>query len=46
MGVIRHERVIYSPSADLRLEIGDTLMLLGDQQDIQQAREFLHGHAS
>lgn len=44
MGVIRHERVIYSPSADLRLETGDTLMLLGNQENIHQAREFLHGH--
>jgi CPA2 family monovalent cation:H+ antiporter-2 len=44
MGVVRHERVIYSPSANLRLEAGDTLMLLGEDRDIQRAREFLHGH--
>ncbi len=44
VGVVRHERVIYSPSADLRLETGDTLMLLGEDLDIRQAREFLHGH--
>ncbi|MCK4536216.1 MAG: cation:proton antiporter [Desulfuromonadales bacterium] len=45
MGVVRHERVIYSPSAELRLEAGDTLMLLGEDQDIHKAREFLHGHS-
>jgi CPA2 family monovalent cation:H+ antiporter-2 len=42
MGVIRNERVIYSPSAQLRLETGDTLMLLGDDENIRSAREFLH----
>ncbi len=44
VGVVRQERVIYSPSADLRLETGDTLMLLGEDLDILRAREFLHGH--
>ncbi len=43
MGVVRHERVIYSPSADIRLEAGDTLMLLGDSENILTARKFLHG---
>jgi K+/H+ antiporter YhaU regulatory subunit KhtT len=28
----------------MKLERGDTLMLLGEPQDIEQAREFLHGH--
>ncbi len=44
MGVIRQERVIYSPAAELRLERGDTLMLLGEDDNIRSAREFLHGH--
>jgi len=44
VGVIRHERINYSPGPLLRLERGDTLMLLGETSDIEQAREFLHGH--
>jgi CPA2 family monovalent cation:H+ antiporter-2 len=44
MGVIRQERVDYNPSAALRLEIGDTIMLLGEKEGITKAREFLHGH--
>jgi K+/H+ antiporter YhaU regulatory subunit KhtT len=44
MGVIRQERVDYNPSAALRLEIGDTIMLLGEKDGITKAREFLHGH--
>ena len=44
MGVIRHERVIYNPPADLRIEAGDTLMLLGEPSGVLKAREFLHGH--
>jgi CPA2 family monovalent cation:H+ antiporter-2 len=44
MGVIRQEHVIYSPSAELRLEEGDTLMLLlADVNTLQRARDFLHG---
>jgi len=43
MGIIRGERVLYSPPADLQLETGDTLMLLGQEQDIQNTRAFLHG---
>ena len=43
MGVIRHERVIYSPAAELRLETGDTLMLLGTEEHFHRARGFLHG---
>ncbi len=44
VGVIRHERTTYSPGPELRLERGDTLMLLGEPADIDRAREFLHGH--
>jgi CPA2 family monovalent cation:H+ antiporter-2 len=42
-GLVRHERVIYSPAATLQLEKGDTLMLLGAADDILKARRFLHG---
>jgi CPA2 family monovalent cation:H+ antiporter-2 len=45
MGVIRNERVIYSPSAELRLETGDTLMLIGEEQDFQITRAFLYGQS-
>jgi CPA2 family monovalent cation:H+ antiporter-2 len=45
MGVIRNERVIYSPSAELRLETGDTLMLIGEEQGFQITRAFLHGQS-
>lgn len=44
MGVIRHERTLYNVSPDLRLEHGDTLMLLGSAEEIRRARELLHGH--
>jgi len=44
VGVIRHERINYSPGPTLCLERGDTLMLLGEAPDIHTAREFLHGH--
>jgi CPA2 family monovalent cation:H+ antiporter-2 len=44
VGVIRHERITYSPGPALRLEQGDTLLLLGEEANIEQAREFLHGH--
>ena len=44
VGVIRHERTTYSPGPTVRLERGDTLMLLGDAENIHKAREFLHGH--
>jgi CPA2 family monovalent cation:H+ antiporter-2 len=43
MGVIRRERTLYNISPDLRLERGDTLMLLGSAEEIQRARELLHG---
>lgn len=45
-GLVRHERVIYSPAATLQLEKGDTLMLLGEPDDILKARRFLHGQAA
>ncbi|MHB8708163.1 MAG: cation:proton antiporter domain-containing protein [Desulfuromonadales bacterium] len=44
VGVIRRERTTYSPGPALRLEPGDTLMLLGDMESIHKARELLHGH--
>jgi CPA2 family monovalent cation:H+ antiporter-2 len=44
VGVIRQERTSYSPGPHVRLERGDTLMLLGEAGDIERAREFLHGH--
>jgi monovalent cation:H+ antiporter-2, CPA2 family len=43
VGVIRKERILYSPTADLRLETGDTLMLLGSAEDVDRARELLYG---
>lgn len=42
VGVIRSERTIHSPPADLRIEAGDTLMLLGEEENFQKARSFLH----
>jgi K+/H+ antiporter YhaU regulatory subunit KhtT len=42
--VIRNERTLYTPGPGLRLEPGDTLMLLGDPGSIHKARELLHGH--
>ncbi len=44
VGVIRHERIHYGVSGDFRLQAGDTLMLLGEQDDVHKARELLHGH--
>ncbi|PLX82388.1 MAG: hypothetical protein C0617_14860 [Desulfuromonas sp.] len=44
VGVIRHERTIYGPGPGLHLEPGDTLMLIGEPEDVLQARELLHGH--
>ncbi len=44
VGVIRQERTIYSPPASFRLEPGDTLMLLGTDEDVLRAGELLHGH--
>jgi CPA2 family monovalent cation:H+ antiporter-2 len=43
VGVVRHERTIYSPEASLRLERGDTLMLLGTEENLERARQLLHG---
>jgi len=45
MGVIRNERVIYSPSAELQLETGDTLMLIGEEENFLNARSFLLGQS-
>lgn len=44
VGVIRKERTIYNPSGSFRIEQGDTLMLLGANDDMLQASEVLHGH--
>ncbi len=44
VGVIRQNRTIYSPAASFRIEEGDTLMLLGSNEDVQRAAELLHGH--
>ncbi len=46
MGIIRSERVIYNPPADLHLETGDTLILLGEDENIRKARELVHGHST
>ncbi len=44
LGVLRHERTLYNVSPDLQLEQGDTLILLGSDEEIQRARQLLHGH--
>ncbi|HKJ05660.1 MAG TPA: TrkA C-terminal domain-containing protein, partial [Geopsychrobacteraceae bacterium] len=44
VGIIRKERTIYSPAASVRIEQGDTLMLLGSDDNVNQAGELLHGH--
>ena len=44
VGIIRQERTIYSPSGTFRLEHGDTLMLLGNEDGVLHAIEQLHGH--
>jgi CPA2 family monovalent cation:H+ antiporter-2 len=43
LGVLRHERTIYNVSPDFQLKQGDTLILLGSEEEIQRAREMLHG---
>jgi CPA2 family monovalent cation:H+ antiporter-2 len=43
MGVIRRERTLYNVPPHLCLERGDTLMLLGNAEEIRQARNLLHG---
>ena len=45
VGVIRHERIHYGVSGNFRLQAGDTLMLLGEPDDVGKARELLHGHS-
>ncbi|TYO97473.1 Kef-type potassium/proton antiporter (CPA2 family) [Geothermobacter ehrlichii] len=43
VGVVRKERILYNPAAELRLEEGDTLMLLGASEDLDRACQLLHG---
>lgn len=43
VGVVRHERTVFSPAAELHLERGDTLMLLGDEEALERARALVHG---
>jgi len=43
VGVVRNERILYNPTAELRLEKGDTLMLLGAGEDLDRAGQLLHG---
>jgi len=40
--VIRQERTIYSPAGSFRIEQGDTLMLLGNSEDMINAGKVLH----
>ncbi len=44
VGLIRRERTLFGPSADLRIEPGDTLILLGGPEEVFRARKLLHGH--
>ena len=44
VGLVRRERISYGANAELVLEAGDTLLLLGTPESIQKARELLHGH--
>ncbi|MDH3454679.1 MAG: cation:proton antiporter [Desulfuromonadales bacterium] len=43
VGVIRQERTIYNPAGSFCIEQGDTLMLLGNAEDVLRASELLHG---
>ena len=45
MGVFRQEKTLYNVSPDLRLQRGDTLMILGNEGEIQRARDLLHGRS-
>jgi CPA2 family monovalent cation:H+ antiporter-2 len=45
LGVLRRERTLYNVSPDFRLQVGDTLILLGSEEEIQRARTLLHGHS-
>ena len=45
VGVIRQERIQYGVSGSFRLQAGDTLMLLGEPEAVEKARELLHGHS-
>jgi CPA2 family monovalent cation:H+ antiporter-2 len=44
VGVIRQERTIYNPAGSFCIEPGDTLMLLGNTEEVQRVSELLHGH--
>lgn len=44
VGVIRQDRIQYGVSGSFRLQAGDTLMLLGEPEAVEIARELLHGH--
>ncbi len=44
LGVLRRERTLYNVSPNFQLEQGDTLILLGSDEEIQRARQLLHGH--
>jgi CPA2 family monovalent cation:H+ antiporter-2 len=41
VGVIRQERTIYSPAGSFRIDQGDTLMLLGSNEDVLHAGELM-----
>jgi K+:H+ antiporter len=43
LGVLRRQRTLYNVSSDYQLEKGDTLILLGSDEEIQRARKLLHG---
>ncbi len=43
LGVLRRERTMYNVSSDFQLKQGDTLILLGSEEEIQRARDMLHG---
>jgi CPA2 family monovalent cation:H+ antiporter-2 len=45
VAVIRDERTIYNPSGGFRLQKGDTLMLMGSNEEVAQVCELLHGRA-
>jgi K+/H+ antiporter YhaU regulatory subunit KhtT len=41
VGVLRNERIIYSPPAEQRLEAGDKLVVLGAAMELERARALL-----
>ena len=44
VGVIRQDQTLYSPSGSFQLQQGDTLMLLGQDDEVSHVCELLHGH--